>query len=48
MISFNDDIGGALQKACDHDYYSDTDAIYAFGASCKDCKMTNVPAEVLI
>ena len=27
MLLFNDDIGGALQKACDYDCYNDYDAM---------------------
>ena len=33
MLSFDDDIGGALQKACDHDYYSDSDAMHLVRAA---------------
>ena len=28
MLSSDDDIGGVLQKFCDHDYYSDSNAIH--------------------
>ena len=33
MISFGNNISGALQKACDHDYYSDTDAMHLVRAA---------------
>ena len=33
MLSFDDDIGGAIQKACDHDYNSDCDAIHLVQAA---------------
>ena len=33
FLSLDDDIGGALQKACDHVYYSDSDAMHLVQAA---------------
>ena len=33
MLSFDDDIGGALKKACDHDYYSDSNSMHLVQAA---------------
>jgi len=33
MVSFDDDIGCTIQKACDHDYYSDCDAMHLVQAA---------------
>ena len=33
MLSFDDDIGGALQKACEYDYNSDHDAMHLVRAA---------------
>ncbi len=45
MLSFDDDIGDALKKACDHD--SDNDA-NAFGTSSKSSKERNVQPNLFI
>jgi len=47
MFSFDDDIGGAIQKPCDHDYYSDCDAMHLVWAA-KNVRKQIVPAYVFI